>query len=147
MLGVGGGLVGLGVVLRNVGDPLFSPMPDGIARAQGPGMMGDMRVYMQMFNRHNEFSRIVEDIPGGVRTTTESNSADLVGQLQAHVSAMYSRLGEGDEVMCMSSSLPTLFRRAPDYHREITFTAKPRSTDQLARCAGVGKRKVPSELG
>ena len=35
---------------------------------------------------------------------------------------MYSHLDQGGEIMCMSQSLPTLFRRASDYHRQITLT-------------------------
>ena len=31
-----------------------------------------MQPYMDMFARHKEISRTVEEIPGGVRTTTES---------------------------------------------------------------------------
>ena len=96
----------------------------GIRLTQG-GMMGgpaDMRVYMDMFARHNEIRRTVEEIPGGVRTTTESDSPDLTAQLQAHVSSMYSHIGQGDEVMCMSSTLPTLFRNAGGYRRQLTLT-------------------------
>jgi hypothetical protein len=89
-------------------------------------MMGvgpvDMGTYMEMFSRHTEINRVVEEIPGGVRTITESNSTDLVAQLQAHVSSMYSRLGQGTEVMCMSQSLPTLFRNPSGYRRQLTFT-------------------------
>ena len=55
---------------------------------------------------------------------TESDSPDLVDELQAHVSSMYSHLDQRDEVACMSDSLPTLFRRSPDYRRHLTFTAK-----------------------
>ena len=50
----------------------------------------DMSRYMEMFMRHSEISRVVEDIPGGVRTTTESKSPDLTAQLQAHVSSIYA---------------------------------------------------------
>jgi hypothetical protein len=32
----------------------------------------DMRTYMEMFSRHTEINRTVAEIPGGVRTTTES---------------------------------------------------------------------------
>ncbi|MGH3675729.1 MAG: hypothetical protein ACRDU5_08345 [Mycobacterium sp.] len=121
VLATGGGLVGLGYVLRNVVD-----VP--VSHANGPGMGGmsdtDMSRYMNMFMRHSELRRSVEDIPGGVRTTTESDSPDLAAELQAHVSSMYSHLNEGAEVMCMSSSLPTLFRRAADYQRQISFTDK-----------------------
>ncbi len=95
--------------------------------ANGCGFMGadsaDMSRYMEMFNRHREISRVVEEIPGGVRTTTQSNSPDLAAQLQSHVSSMYSRLDQGTEVRCMSQSLPTLFRRTTGYRRQLTFTA------------------------
>jgi hypothetical protein len=121
MLGTGAGLLGLGYVLRSVIDA-----PSSHA---GPGMFGgtnsmDMSTYMEMFSRHGEFRRSVDDIPGGVRTTTESDSPDLVAQLQGHVSTMYSHLEQHSEVMCMSQSLPTLFARASDYQRQITFTPK-----------------------
>ncbi|SOX52566.1 hypothetical protein MAAFP003_1232 [Mycobacterium ahvazicum] len=88
----------------------------------GAGHM-DMSRYMEMFKRHNEISRVVEDIPGGVRTTTESKSADLTAQLQAHVSSMYAHLDQGTEVMCMSQSLPVLFGHAGDYRRRLTLTS------------------------
>ena len=65
----------------------------------------------------------MEEILGGVRTTTQSNSAELAAQLQARVSSMCSRLEQGTEVRCMSQSLPTLFRRADGYRRQFTFTA------------------------
>ena len=96
----------------------------GIRLTQG-GMMGgpaDMQLYMEMFARHHEIRRTVEEIPGGVRTTTESDSPDLAAQLQSHVSSMYSRLEQGAEIMCMSATLPTLFRNAGGYRRELTFT-------------------------
>jgi hypothetical protein len=116
-----------GYVLRHVWESFGS----GIGRADpngGMGMMGidraDMSRYMEMFKRHNEISRVVDEVPGGVRTTTESSSPDLVAQLQAHVSSMYSHVGQGAEVMCMSQSLPTLFRNASGYRRQLTFTAK-----------------------
>jgi hypothetical protein len=135
MLGTGTGLVGLGYAMRSIlGAPLTDLKPNGFnniatSDMMGPGMMGgvsgmEMSTYMEMFNRHTELRRTVEDIPGGVRTTTESDSPDLVAQLQGHVSAMYSHVAEGAEVMCMSQSLPTLFGRASDYQRQLTLTPK-----------------------
>ena len=119
VLGTGGGLLGLGYILRSLVNAPFSHA--------GPGMFGgtnsmDMSTYMEMFSRHTELRRNVEDISCGVRTTTESDSPDLVAQLQGHVSTMYSHLDQRSEVMCMSQSLPTLFARASDYQRQITFT-------------------------
>lgn len=119
-----GSVLGVGYVIRNIFE---SPTP-GVHLANGPGgdMMGidaaDMQVYLEMFARHNEITRTVEEIPGGVRTTTGSNSPDLAAQLQAHVSNMYSRLGQGSEVMCMSQTLPTLFRNAAGYRRRLNVT-------------------------
>lgn len=87
-----GSVFGVGYVIRSI----FESPTQGFRLTNGPGdggMMGvgpvDMSRYMTMFNRHNEINRVVEEIPGGVRTTTESNSPDLAAQLQAHVSSMY----------------------------------------------------------
>jgi hypothetical protein len=115
-------VMGIGYALRGI---LGSPVPC-IRLTDGGGIMGaspaDMSLYMEMFNRHNEITRTVEEIPGGIRTTTQSNSPDLVAQLQAHVSSMYTHLDQGAEVMCMSGSLPSLFRHANGYRRQLTFT-------------------------
>lgn len=114
-------VLGVGYALRGVLGPtvLRIRLTDG-------GMMGaspaDMSLYMDMFNRHTEITRTVEEIPGGVRTTTQSNAADLAAQLHAHVSSMYSHVDQGSEVMCMSQSLPTLFRNGGGYRRQLTLT-------------------------
>jgi hypothetical protein len=118
----GSALMGIGYAFRGVlGSPVL-----GIRLIDGGGMMGasaaDMGGYMEMFNRHTEISRTVEEIPGGVRTTTQSNSPDLAAQLHGHVSSMYSHVDQGSEVMCMSQSLPTLFRNAAGYRRQLTLT-------------------------
>ena len=138
MLGAGGGLVAVGYAVRGIVGMAVAERGTGDApgmrmmdpRLMGTGMMisgppnMDMGLYMEMFRRHSELTRRVEEIPGGVRTTTESDSPELVTQLQAHVSAMYSNVDQGAEVMCMSGTLPTLFRRAVDYQRQLTFTRK-----------------------
>ena len=127
MLGAGGGLLAVGYALRGIiGAPGLHPLSNRVAHADGPGFGGatsmDMSMYMEMFSRHSEIRRTVEEIPGGVRTTTESDSPDLAALLHQHVPSMYSHLDQGGEIMCMSQSLPTLFRRASDYHRQITLT-------------------------
>jgi hypothetical protein len=129
VLGAGGGLLALGYLLgRAFGstDP-DTATPTHRPGGRGEGMMGsatraDMNTYMDMFNRHGEISRTVEEIPGGVRTITEARSPDLAAQLQAHVSSMYTRLDERAEVTCMSATLPTLSRRTDDYRRQLTLT-------------------------
>lgn len=119
-LGAGGGALALGYVLRVA---RWSALGMRLVDRNGMGVdPADMSRYTEMFNRHSEITRTVEEIPGGIRTITQSNSPDLVAQLQAHVSSMYSHLDEGAEVMCMSGSLPTLFRHANGYRRQLTFT-------------------------
>jgi hypothetical protein len=125
-------VMGIGYALRGIlGSPVL-----GIRLTDGGGMMGaspaDMSLYMEMFNRHNEITRTVEEIPGGIRTTTQSNSPDLVAQLQAHVSSMYSHVERGAEVMCMSGSLPTLFRHANGYRRQLTLTPTGVTAEETA---------------
>lgn len=93
------------------------------------GMMGsatgaDMSAYVDLFARHTEIRRTVREIPGGVRTVTESDAPELVARLQAHVASMYDHLERGAEVRCMSQSLPTLFRHAGGYRRRLTTTPK-----------------------
>jgi hypothetical protein len=121
-LGVGSAL-GLRYVLRDV-----SASPMG---CMGGGM-ADMRLYMDMFARHTEITRTVEEIPGGVRTTTQSDSPDLAAQLHSHVSSMYSHLDKGVEVMCMSQTLPTLFRKAHGYRRQLTITPTGVIAEEIA---------------
>ena len=101
----------------------------GQGAGSGSGMMGaattaDMSSYMDLFDRHTEIRRTVQEVPGGVRTATESDDSALAARLQAHVSSMYGHLQKGQEVLCMSDSLPLLFRNAGGYQRRLTLTAK-----------------------
>lgn len=61
-----------------------SVMPANQGGMMSGGMMGsatsaDMSTYMDLFNRHTDIRRTVEMVPGGIRTTTESDAPDLVG--------------------------------------------------------------------
>jgi hypothetical protein len=126
LLAAGGAMLGLGVagayLLRDV---LKSVTGDGMMSGMmGSATQSDMSSYMNLFDRRTEIRRTVDVIDGGIRTTTESNAPDLVAQLQAHVSSMYTHLDQHAEVTCMSSSLPTLFRNSAGYRRELTLTGK-----------------------
>ena len=90
----------------------------------GSASSADMSIYMDMFNRHSQIQRNVEQIPGGIRTTTESDVPSLTAQLHAHVSSMYEHVDQRQEVTCMSNSLPVLFSNAQGYQRQLTFTPK-----------------------
>ncbi|MHB8611281.1 MAG: hypothetical protein ACYDAL_02485 [Candidatus Dormibacteraceae bacterium] len=125
LLGAGGALLGMGLAAGY----LLRDVLKSVAGMMRTGMMGSatqpaMNTYMNLFDRHTEIRRTVEVIDGGVRTTTESDAPDLVVQLQAHVSSMYSHLNQQAEVTCMSSSLPILFRNSAGYRRDLALTAK-----------------------
>jgi hypothetical protein len=126
----GGSLLGLGLAAAALlRDAIRHWMPSGGGGMMGGRMMGgatsvDMSSYMELFNRHTESRRTVEEISGGIRTTTESDAPDLVAQLQAHVGSMYGHVKQGQEVTCMSDSLPTLFRNADGYRRQLSLTPK-----------------------
>ncbi|MGA9674102.1 MAG: hypothetical protein WBR28_02260 [Mycobacterium sp.] len=117
-----GSVLGLGYALRGIFESPTTRIRLTTGGCMGGVGMADMNLYMDMFMRHREISRTVEEIPGGVRTTTQSNSPDLAAQLHTHVSSMYSHLDQGVEVTCMSQTLPTLFRNANGYRRQLTFT-------------------------
>lgn len=98
----------------------------GTGPAHG-GMTGvssaEMSTYRDMFNRHTQLHRMVTQVPGGVSTTTESDDPGLTAQLQAHVAAMFQQMNQGQEISCMSPSLPILFRNRGDYSRQLTLIA------------------------
>jgi hypothetical protein len=107
------GLVGLGLLggyLLRDGLRLGSPSHGGMMGGgmTNGGMMGsatstDMSMYMKLFDRHTELRRTVDEIPGDVRTTTESDSPDLSALLQAHVSSMYGHVNQQAEVTCRAT--------------------------------------------
>src|SRR5256712_10438226 len=96
-------------------------------------------IYRKIYTRHTEIKRTVEEVDGGVRTTTESDAPQLVAQLQTHVSSMYTHLNQRAEVTCMSSSLPTLFRNSTGYRRELTLTAKGVVVTETSSDPGLAK--------
>lgn len=91
----------------------------------GGGMMGgDMRTIHQLFANHNQIRRTVEEIPGGIRSTTESDSPEIAALIQQHVPSMYKRIDEGRELSMMSRTLPVMFRNANRYQRKLEKTPK-----------------------
>ncbi len=92
------------------------------------GMMNvsqrDMSTYMEMFDHHQEIRRKVEHLANGIRTTTESDNPRIAQLLQEHVLRMYEHVNAGNEVRCMSKSLPTMFSNAKKYTRHMALTAK-----------------------
>ena len=102
---------------------MSSPRGRGeMAQMMGSADQADMSVYMEMFSHHREIKRSVYQLKNGVRTVTESTNPRIVSLLQAHVSKMYDHVARGEEVRCMSDSLPTMFRHAARYKRRLKLT-------------------------
>ena len=121
LIAAGGGLLGVAFVAGCGGRGSWNLLR---GRMMGSATPADMSGYMELFARHAEIRRTVEEIPGGIRTVTESNAPELATQLQTHVASMYEHLERRAEVTCMSRSLPTLFRDANAYQRRLMATRK-----------------------
>lgn len=77
---------------------------------------------MEMFDHHAEIHRLVEKLHNAIRTTTESDNPRIAALLHEHVPSMYAHVNVGEEVRCMSNSLPTMFRNASKYLRTLELT-------------------------
>jgi hypothetical protein len=86
--------------------------------------MSDMRMIMSLFSSHEKVRRTVEEIPGGIRATTESDDPRVASLLQAHVGRMYQRVNQDRPLTMMSRTLPTLFRNNKRYVRQLSVTPK-----------------------
>ena len=79
------------------------------------GMMQDMPVIHGLLRQHEKIEREVENIPGGVRTTTTSEDPEVAEQIRTHVRQMKERMEEGRPIRQMDP----LFRELFDHHEEI----------------------------
>lgn len=82
-------------------------------KGMGPGGGGgDMRGIHALFARRGDIRRTVTEIPGGVRTTTESDDPAVAAQLREHVQAMYARLKEGRPINARDPLFAAIFENA-----------------------------------
>lgn len=125
-----------------MGGMMSSMMSSQRGRGEMAQMMGsadrsDMQVYMDMFQHHLEIRRTVEPLKNGVRTVTESDNPRIAALLQSHVSKMYQHVARGQEVRCMSDSLPTMFRHASRYRRQPSMTPHGIAVEETSDDANV----------
>ena len=76
------------------------------------GNREDMQIVHQLFANHNLIRCTVEEIPGGIRTVTESDNPQVAALLQQHVGSMHQRLDQGQCFAMMSRTLPIMFQNA-----------------------------------
>lgn len=101
---------------------------DSMMDMDSAGIMGgsdpDMRTVMNLFANHRAIRRRVEELPNGIRTTTESDDPRVAALLQAHVASMYKRVDEHRTFSMVGRTLPAMFRNARRYHREAHYVPK-----------------------
>lgn len=77
-----------------------------------------------IFINHRKIDRVVENLPNGIRTVTESDDEDLRESIVTHVAFMVTRLEEGrnPQVMIQSPTLDLLFDRYEEIDTVIEMT-------------------------
>jgi hypothetical protein len=90
----------------------------------GGGHGGDMMGIHALFAGRDRIRRTVSPIPGGVRTTTESDDPAVVVQLREHVQSMYARLKDGRPINARDPLFAALFENADKIRFKTDDTPK-----------------------
>ena len=97
-----------------------------------PGLQGeditDQEVadLKQLFQKNIEISRLVENIPNGIITVTESDNEELRSSIIDHVTLMVTRLQEekNPQVIIQSPTLHEIFKYYDEIETELELTEK-----------------------
>ena len=97
-----------------------------------PGLQGEditdqeVNDLKQLFQKHNEISRLVENIPNGIITVTETDNEELRSSIVDHVTMMVTRLQEekNPQVIIQSPTLHEIFEYYDEIETEIELTEK-----------------------
>jgi hypothetical protein len=120
-----------------------APACRGGGMQHGGGTQGghceDMPAIHFLFAHRAEISRTVTEIPGGVRTLTETDNPAVAAQLREHVEAMYARLKEGRSIHARDPLFAALFRNADRIDVRVEKTAKGVRVSETSADAEVTK--------
>ena len=105
-----------------------------------PGLQGaditdqEVNDLKQLFQKHNEIKRLVENIPNGIITVTESDNEELRSSIVDHVTMMVTRLQEekNPQVIIQSPTLHEIFKYYDEIETEIELTEKGISVIQTS---------------
>ena len=97
-----------------------------------PGLQGEditdqeVNDLKQLFQKHNEINRLVENIPNGIITVTETDNEELRSSIIDHVTMMVTRLQEekNPQVIIQSPTLHEIFEYYDEIETEIELTEK-----------------------
>lgn len=101
-----------------MGDGMMDGGMPGWMMSRG-GMGGRMRRHMRVIHRllveHEDISRTVEEIPGGIRSITVSRRPEITDAIRAHVRQMKARVETGEPIRQMDP----VFREIFEHHTKI----------------------------
>ena len=105
-----------------------------------PGLQGEditdqeVNDLKQLFQKHNEIKRLVENIPNGIITVTETDNEELRSSIVDHVTMMVTRLQEekNPQVIIQSPTLHEIFEYYDEIETEIELTEKGISVIQTS---------------
>ena len=78
-----------------------------------------MRIIHRLLVEHDEISRKVEEIPGGIRSTTVSRRPEISDSIRSHVRQMKARLEAGDPIRQMDPVFREIFKHHTQIRMEI----------------------------
>jgi hypothetical protein len=110
----------------------------GMGRGGGHGGADMMGIHF-LFAHRDAIQRNVTEIPGGVRTTTESDDPTVAAQLRDHVRAMYARLKGHQPINARDPLFAALFRNADKIQVVIEDTDKGVRVTETSSDADVTK--------
>jgi hypothetical protein len=82
----------------------------------------DMNLVHELVMNNQAITRVVELLPNGIRTLTQSSDPTIAGYITAHVASMEQRLREGEVFNLFSPTLPMLFENYDRIHSEFEHT-------------------------
>ena len=85
----------------------------------GPEMTRDMRVIHGLLAEHRKIERAVEDIPGGVRTTTTSADPQVAGMIRQHVRQMKERVDEAKPIRVGDPLFREIFKHSDAIEMQV----------------------------
>ena len=96
----------------------------GMNRGADSAFAADMSIVHELLQNHASITRVVTNLPNGIRTVTESGDPRVAGFIIGHVASMDQRLKDGNIFNVSSKTLPTIFANKDKIRTEIEPTAK-----------------------
>ena len=108
---------------------------DGKTSRRDSATIAQMGVVHELLLNHNRITRTVMNLPGGVRTITESDDPLIAQRIKDHIAIMTARVIAGDDpgLPLESPALRTLFRNKDKIRTYADKTAKGIVLIQISR--------------